>query len=75
MKKKKASKLEVLEFIWKNEVIGYSDLVNRFNYSEGGAAKALWRFKQQDLVVNDRRGEWVLTDIGLRRLIYYGRLK
>jgi hypothetical protein len=75
MKRKKASKLEVLEFMWRNGVTGYTDLVNRFSYSEGGAAKALWRLKQQGLAVNDRRGEWVVTDFGLKRLIYYGRLK
>jgi hypothetical protein len=30
--------------------------------------------KRDGLAINDRRGEWTITDLGLKRLIYYRRL-
>ena len=71
---KRATKLEVLQFIYKREIISPSDLVNRFGYSRGGADWMLHWLKTQNLVINERRGEWTITDTGIRRLIYYGRL-
>ena len=71
---KRATKLEVLQFIYEKEIIGPSDLVNRFGYSRGGADWMLSWLKSQRLVINERRGEWTITDTGIRRLIYYGRL-
>lgn len=71
---KKASKLEILEFINEKEIIGPFDLVERFGYTRDGAGSMLSWLKSQRLVINERRGEWTITDEGLRRLIYYGRL-
>ena len=71
---KKASKLEVLEFINERGVISSFDLMERFNYTRGGASAMLSWLKREKLVENDRRGEWTITDDGLRRLIYYRRL-
>ncbi len=71
---KKASKLLVLEFISEREIVTPLDLMNRFGYSRGGAAAMLNWLKREKLVINDRRGEWTITNDGLRRLIYYGRL-
>jgi DNA-binding IclR family transcriptional regulator len=66
--------LDVLEFINKSEVVGATDLCNHFGYTEGGAYSTLGELKHRKLIVNDRRGEWVITDSGLSRLIYYGRV-
>jgi len=71
---KKASKLLVLEFIREREIVTPLDLMNNFGYSRGGASWMLTWLKKQRLVINDRRGEWTITDDGMRRLIYYGRL-
>jgi hypothetical protein len=71
---KKASKLLALEFISEREIVTPLDLMNSFGYSRGGASWMLTWLKKQRLVINDRRGEWTLTDDGIRRLIYYGRL-
>ena len=71
---KRASKLQVLEFIWKREIVTPLDLMNNFGYSRGGASWMLTWLKKQRLVINDRRGEWTITDVGVGRLIYYGRL-
>ncbi len=70
---KRASKLQVLEFIRDKEIIRAFDLVEKFGYSEGGAWATLSWLKRQGLIINDRRGEWTITDLGLKRLIYYGR--
>jgi len=71
---KRATKLEVLQFINEKEIIGPSDLVEKFGYSRGGADWMLSWLKSQKLVINERRGEWTITDTGIARLIYYGRL-
>jgi len=71
---KKAPKLQVLEFIREREIVTPLDLMDHFGYSRGGASWMLTWLKKQRLVINDRRGEWTITDDGVRRLIYYGRL-
>ena len=71
---KKATKLQVLEFIWKREIVTPFDLMDNFGYSRGGASWMLTWLKKQRLIINDRRGEWTITDVGVGRLIYYGRL-
>lgn len=70
----RASKLELLEFIKRKEIVGAFDLMTRFGYTRGGADSVLHWLKAQGLIINDRRGEWTITDVGMRRLIYYGRL-
>lgn len=71
---KKASKLEILEFIYEKEIVSPADLVERFGYTRLGAGSMLSWLKSQRLVINERRGEWTITDEGMRRLIYFGRL-
>ena len=70
----KATKLQLLEFINERGVVSRFDVVNRFGYTLGGADSMLAWLKRDGLVINDRRGEWTITDTGIRRLIYYGRL-
>lgn len=70
---KRASKLLVLEFVRDKEIIRAFDLVEKFGYSEGGAWATLSWLKREGLIINDRKGEWTITDLGLKRLIYYGR--
>jgi len=71
---KRASKLQVLEFLKERGIVTPLGLMNRFSYSRGGASWMLTWLKKQGLVINDRRGEWTYTDLGLKRLNYYGRL-
>lgn len=70
---KRASKIQILEYINKKEIVTPLDLMNDFGYSSGGARWMLSWLKRQGLIINDRRGEWTITDTGIRRLIYYGR--
>jgi len=72
---RKASKLLVLEFINEREIVTPLDLMNRFGYIRGGASWMLTWLKKQRLVINDRRGEWAITNTGVRRLLYYGRYR
>ncbi len=55
-----------------NEVTRALDLVEWFDYTLGGAWSILTWLKKQQLVINDRRGEWVLTDRGYARLEHWG---
>jgi len=72
---RRATKIEVLEFIWKMEIVRIHDLVDRFGYTEGGACWRLVSLKKEGLVDNEQKGEWTITDLGLKRLAYYGMLK
>jgi len=56
-----------------NKIVTYLDLMERFGYSCDGASKTLSWLKKQKLVINERKGEWVLTDLGYDRLGYYSR--
>ncbi|GAI96999.1 unnamed protein product [marine sediment metagenome] len=71
---RKATKLELLQFIYEREVVSRFDVVEKFGYTPGGADSMLAWLKREKLVTNDRKGEWTISDDGLRRLIYYGRL-
>jgi predicted transcriptional regulator len=70
----KATKLQLLEFINERGVVSRFEVVNRFGYTLGGADSMLAWLKRDGLAINDRRGEWTITDLGLKRLIYYRRL-
>ena len=74
-KRKRATKIEVLQFIWKEGIVRYQDLMEKFGYTEGGASSMLSWLKREKLVVNDVKGEWVVTDRGVKRLLYYGMLE
>ena len=71
---RRASKLLVLEFIYQREIVTCLDLIKEFGYTPGGAWSVLSWLKKQGLVINEERGEWTITDDGINRLIYYGRL-
>ena len=70
----KASKIQLLEYIYRREVVTRLDLMQRFGYTSGGISSMLNWLKKEGLIINDRRGEWVITDRGMARLTYYGRL-
>ena len=70
---RKATKLELLQFIRDEEITGALALMEKFGYSRGGADSVLFWLKAQNLVINETRGQWEITDTGLRRLAYYGR--
>lgn len=72
---KKATFIQILEFINKREVVSAFDLVEWFGYTLGGAYSTLGWLKKEHLVINDRKGEWTITNRGIERLIHYGRLK
>jgi DNA-binding transcriptional ArsR family regulator len=63
-------KLEVLDFIESRESVTPYDLVDRFGYSYSYACKKLSVLKKQGLVDIFKRGNWILTDAGYRRLYY-----
>ena len=50
---KRASKLPVFEFIKEKDIVSRDDLVEKVNYSSGGAIKVLSWLKRQGLVIND----------------------
>lgn len=70
---KRATFLQVLEFVNKRDVVIALDLMEQYGYTHGGAVSTLCFLKRQGFIINDRRGEWVITDKGTARLIYYGR--
>lgn len=69
----KAEKLDVLEFIMNRKDIYLYELEDKFNYSFWGAYNRLRRLKKEGLVINMTRGCWELTEVGYRRLRYYGK--
>lgn len=64
----KSKKIVILEFIVLNEVVRVLDLMEEFGYARRTATGVLCWLKRQGLVINDRWGEWVLTDRGYDRL-------
>lgn len=54
-----------------NEVTRLVDLMERFGYQHRTAGSVMSWLKKQGLVINDRRGEWVLTENGYEKLDYY----
>jgi len=69
----KATKLEVLKFIQKNDVIEAMDLVNEFDYTYGSAVVRIHRLEKAKLVepLGIRDGAYCLTNEAIRRLEYY----
>ena len=70
---KKATKLELLEFFKDRDFVSAFDLIERFDYTPGGARAMLHWLKSQKLIAIDSRGVYTITDEGLRRFFYYGR--
>lgn len=75
-RERKATKIEVLEFITEREIVSIHDLVEYFGYRYATANWRLWRLQKEGLVskLGAVRGKWVLTEKGYSRLAYYGRL-
>lgn len=72
-RKPKATKREILEYIYKMHFVTYQMISYRFGYTEVVAANCLTRLKKQYLVINLLRGEWQLTYWGRRKLGYFQR--
>ena len=58
--------------MWLKGVTRPFDLIEDFGYTPGGARYKLTHLKKEKLIINDRRGEWVVTRYGEQRLVYIG---
>ena len=65
---RRATKLEILQFIEGRRIINIFDLVERFGYTYYSAVNRLMLLRAQGLATSDGRGHWVLADEGMRRL-------
>ena len=63
---------QLLKYMWRKGITRPFDLIKDFGYTPGGARYKLVHVKKLGLIVNDRRGEWVVTRIGEKRLVYIG---
>jgi len=63
--------MQILEFVCRKEIVSP---VERFGYTSDGARSMPNWLKREHLIINDRHGEWTVTDTGIRRLRYHGRL-
>jgi len=66
----RATKLDLLDFLDRKEVVNIYDLVWEFNYTYKGAWDALARLRKQRLVARIATGSCTLTDLGRDRLLY-----
>jgi len=73
----KATKIQVLLFIRKKDVVEASDLVEKFGYSPEGARSRIFRMEKQYLVekVTVDSKAYCLTVEACRRLEYHDRTK
>ena len=69
----KATKLDVLRFIWEREAIEAMDLVNEFGYTYDSARVRLNRLERARLVekLGIRPGAYCLTNEAIWRLEYH----
>jgi len=67
-RRRRATKLEMLQFIESKRIIFIFDLVERFGYTYYSAVNRLRLLRAQGLATSDGRGHWVLADEGMRRL-------
>jgi hypothetical protein len=68
-----ATKVDVLEFIMKRELVWAYELEEKFGYSPRYVPVLLNRLKRAVLIINMTRGCWELTEEGYGKLRYYGR--
>jgi DNA-binding transcriptional regulator PaaX len=68
-----ATKMDILEFIMKRELVWAYELEEKFGYSHRYVPVLLHRLKKAGLIINMTKGCWELTEEGYRRLRYYGR--
>jgi hypothetical protein len=52
--KLRATKIELLKFINRRQIIVSYDLMHAFGYSYAGAATALWRLRKEYLIESER---------------------
>lgn len=65
----KATKWQILEFIHEHGFVEIWQLCEEFDYTPGHTKNRLTDLKKRlGMVTNCRRGQWELTDYGLRRL-------
>ena len=67
-RRRRATKLELLQFIEGKRIVFIFDLVERFGYTYLSAFNRLRLLRAQGMATSDGRGHWVLTDEGMRRL-------
>jgi len=65
---RRATKVEILQFIEGKRIINIFDLVERFGNTYYSAVNRLRLLRAQGLATSDGRGHWVLADEGMRRL-------
>lgn len=70
----KASWLDVLDFIRKNDFVTIHDLIDTFGYRYDGARSKLYTLKKWGYIENLERGKWFLTEKGYKKLSHYGRI-
>jgi predicted transcriptional regulator len=63
---------DLLKYMWRKGVTRAFDLIRDFGYTPGGARHKLFMVRATGLIINDRRGEWVVTRKGEKRLVYIG---
>ena len=69
----RATKIQVLEFIKTERMVTKEALMETFGYTSGGAQNKLRRLEREDLIQGDDEGHYAITNLGDRRLNYYGR--
>jgi len=72
----RATKIEVLDFIRRKEIVTIYDLVGEYGYSYSGANKRLLSLEKLGLIskLGVERGKRVLTELGFKKLNYYGKI-
>lgn len=71
----KATKIDVLEFIYVKGAVTAYDLVDEFDYSYQGAKDRLWQLHREKLIQPlFQRGTWGITELAAKKLEYYNRL-
>ena len=69
----KARKLEVLQFIYRMEVVTAHDLMEEFDYIYSSARCRLCQLGKEGFIQPLlMRGQWALTEKGCRKLAYHG---
>ena len=71
----KARKIEVLEFIYDEEILTAHDLMNRFGYTYNSARCRLSGLRKEGLITCISRGQWLLTQRAYEKLRYHGVLQ
>lgn len=72
-RQQRASKIEVLEFIKAQGMITREMLMKAFGYTYDGAQTKLRTLEREYLIQRDDKWNYAITNLGDRRLNYYGR--